>query len=101
MEIKKQLQKTGEFLDEIVDTSTELFKRRVESQGEAYRQAVEEGWFKYFLIGAGAVGAAIVTKGLIQENETATAFGAGILVMDALYSSIIYIPRLYRKRNEK
>jgi len=97
--MKNQLKKTGEFLDELVEVSIEVYKGRVEWQADAFKQAVDEGWFKYILIGAGITGTALLAHGLSHEDNYTAGAGAGMLTMDALYSAIIYLNPIRRYQN--
>ena len=58
----------------------------LEQRAEGLRKAVEDGWFKYFLMGAATVGAGLVYTGLTNDNDYVAGIGYGALAMTGLYS---------------
>jgi len=62
----------------------------VRFRARALRQAVEDGWFKYFLLGTGVVGAALTYDGIANNNEFEAGVGEGIILMSVLYAIVCY-----------
>ena len=75
---------------ETFEASQEVFVRSVEFRANNLKAAYEEGWLKNLFIGAGLLGLGLVYHGLSNNNETTKGAGYGILIMDALYTALIY-----------
>lgn len=83
--MRNNTQRVRETLRELRKTHKEIITASYEMRLQGLRNAVENGWFKYYLIGAGIVGVGLVYMGT-GSNEHIANIGKGILIMDALYS---------------
>lgn len=84
--MKKCLQKVKEVLNQIDEDLETLARDSLKQRAEGLRKAVEDGWFKHFLIGAATVGAGVVYMGVTNNNDHVAGIGYGMLTMTGLYS---------------
>ncbi len=84
--MKNHLQKAKEILNQIGEDLETIAVASLEQRAKGLKKAVEDGWFKHFLIGAATVGAGLVYTGLTNDNDNVTGIGYGMLAMTGLYS---------------
>jgi len=85
-QMENHLQKTKQVLKQIDRDLETIAVASLEQRAEGLRNAVEDGWWKHFLIGAAIVGVGLVYAGLTNENDSVTGIGYGTLAMIGLYS---------------
>ena len=90
--MKRHLQKAREVLNQIDKNLERIAVASLEQRAKGLRKAVEDGWFKHFLIGAATVGAGLVYAGVTNDNDSVAGIGHGALAMTGLYS-LLYVPR--------
>lgn len=88
IKMKNHLQKAEEALNQVGEDLKTIAVASLEQRAESLRKAVEDGWFKHYLIGAATVGAGLVYTGLTNDNDYVAGIGYGTLAMTGLYSSI-------------
>lgn len=98
--MKNHLQKAKEVLSQLDKDFRTIAVASLEQRAEGLRKAVEDGWFKHYLIGAATVGAGLVYIGLTNDNDHVSGIGYGTLTMTGLYSSI-YVLRPFGYFNTK
>ncbi|MBS3080172.1 hypothetical protein J4221_01765 [Candidatus Pacearchaeota archaeon] len=86
IKMKRHLQKAKQTLNEVDKALETIAVASLEQRAEGLRKAVEDGWFKYFLMGAATVGAGLVYTGLTNDNDYVAGIGYGTLAMTGLYS---------------
>ncbi len=84
--MKRRLQKAKEVLNQLDKDLEKIAVASLEQRAEGLRKAVEDGWFKHYLIGAATVGAGLVYTGLTNDNDYVAGIGYGTLAMTGLYS---------------
>lgn len=105
--MKQYIQRAREKLSRLEEGILELFIAHgeldttiLEQKAEGLKRAVEEGWFKSFLLGGAAVGAGLVYAGTKSDNKYVAGIGYGMLAIDGLYALGCYgIPYLRTLRN--
>ena len=98
--MKRYLQRARETLNELNEGMKVVHLAIFEKRAQGLERAVNEGWFKHFLIGTGLVGAGLVYAGLTNDNDSAAHIGYGMFAMDGLYALGCYgLPALRRFRN--
>ena len=90
--MKRYLQKAKEVLKQIDEDLETIAVASLEQRAKGLKKAVEDGWFKHYLIGAATVGAGLVYAGLTNDNDCVAGMGYGTLAMTGLYS-LLYVPR--------
>ena len=102
--MKKYFQRARKTLNEFNNGLKDLAIASLEIRVKGLQRAVEEGWFKHFLIGAGIAGTGLVYTGLTNNNDYVAGVGYGVLAESGLYSLPTYVfPALgnLKKRNSK
>ena len=84
--MKKIFQRAEQTLKETDEALEIIAIASLEQRAKGLRKAVEDGWFKYFLMGAATVGAGLVYTGLTNDNDYVAGNGYGTLAMTGLYS---------------
>ena len=84
--MKRHLQKAKEILNQTGKDLETIAVASLEQRAEGLKKAVEDGWWKHFLIGATTVGAGLVYTGLANDNNYVAGIGYGTLAMIGLYS---------------
>lgn len=84
--MKNHLQKAKGVLNQLGEDLETIAVASLEQRAEGLKKAVEDGWFKHYLIGAATVGAGLVYTGLTNDNDYVAGIGYGTLAMTGLYS---------------
>ena len=95
--MEKDFQKIKGILNEIDDAMKIITMDSFEQRARGLERAVNDGWFKHFLVGAALAGAGLVYNGTANDNNYETGVGYGILAMDSIYALGCYgLPALKR-----
>ena len=101
MALKEIYQDARERLKELDETLETIAVASLEKRAKGLKKAVEDGWFKHFLIGAGLVGASLVYTGLSNDNDYVAGLGYGALAMNGIYAFGCYgLPALRKNRTD-
>lgn len=93
--------KLRDAISETDATMHEIHLAIFEQRAEVLKRSVEDGSFKYILLGGTAAAAYTALIGRTYENETIEYIGYGGLLMSAVYGSIIYGPPLFRRKKRE
>jgi hypothetical protein len=92
--MERHLQKAKEVLSQIDEGLETIAVASLEQKAKGLRKAVEDGWFKYYLIGAATAGTGLVYAGLTNDNDYVAGIGYGTLAMTGLYL-LLYVPQSF------
>lgn len=99
--MKKHFQKVREGISELNRAMGEIAVASLNQRARGLEEAVKDGWFKHFLIGAGIVATGAVYSGLTNNNDHVAGVGYGIIVMSSIYAVGCYgIPYIKKRKDE-